>query len=133
MKPISTWPLISAVTTLAAAVVTAVASVTDDDDGHPIPRLTTKSIEQAAYFGCTDEEIANLFVISESYLLNRYSLNLAFIRAMAAYDLRKAQFNLATKKGNATMLGWLGRNYLNQSLAPGKETEAAPNFEAKVG
>jgi hypothetical protein len=127
MKPISSWPLVSALCTLAAAVVTAMVSESDDDQGHALPPLTTKLVEQSAYFGCTDEEIADLFVISVSYLLDRYGVNLAFIRAKRTYDLRKAQFELATKKGNGTMLQWLGRNELHQTTHPAGMLEPEPN------
>jgi hypothetical protein len=127
MKPISSWPFVSAICTLAAAVVTAVVSEPDDDQGHALPPLTTKLVEQSAYFGCTDEEIADLFVISVSCLLDRYGVNLAFIRAKRTYELRKAQFELATKKGNGTMLIWLGRNDLGQTTHAAGALEPEPN------
>jgi hypothetical protein len=134
MKPLSSWPLVSAFCTLAAAVVTAVVAEPDDDDqGTPLPPLTAKLIEQSACYGCTDEEIADLFVITESYLRERYGANLVFIRAKRTYELRKAQFELATKKGNCQMLTWLGRNELQQSLYPGTLDEPLPILPPKVG
>jgi hypothetical protein len=127
MKSLSSWPLVSSLCTLAAAIVTAVAVEPDDDQGNPLPPLTTKFVEQAAYYGCTDEEIANFFVISVSYLLDRYGVNLAFMRARRTYELRKAQFDLAVKKSNGSMLTWLGRNELDQSTHPSEGREPEPN------
>ncbi len=92
----------------------------DPDEGHPLPPLTAKQVEVFAYCGCTDREIADLLMVSESYLLDRFGTNLTTIRARRRYDLRKAQFDLARTGhgGHAQMLTWLGRNELGQSLNP---------------
>jgi hypothetical protein len=107
----------------------------DPDQGHPIPPLTAKQVEVFAYCGCTDREIADLFMISELHLLDRFGLNLMTIRARRKYDLRKAQFDLAKTGdgGHAQMLTWLGRNELGQSLNPQQPLEGEPVLEERVG
>jgi hypothetical protein len=133
MKPITTWPLISTICALGTIIVSAVATAADSDDGNPLPRLTTKMVEQFAYYGCTNEEIANLFLISESHLLDRYELNLIAIRAKRIYDIRRAQFEVSVKKLNPQMLTWLGRNEMNQSLEPERDVDLDDLLPPKVG
>ena len=101
-----------------------------DDEGHALPPLTAKQVEVFAYCGCTDHEIADLFMISEPYLLDRFGMNLLTIRARRRYDLRKAQFDMAKTGdgGHAQMLIWLGRNELGQSLNPKVVEDDMPDY-----
>jgi hypothetical protein len=124
MKSLSPWPFISMLWAMLGTIFIPSAPPPlppdDPDEGHPLPPLTAKQVEVFAYCGCTDREIADLFMISESYLLDRFGVNLITIRARRKYDLRKAQFDLAKTGdgGHAQMLTWLGRNELGQSLNP---------------
>jgi hypothetical protein len=135
MKPISSWPIISMLWAMLGTIVGPSSQEPDDDEGHALPALSAKQVEVFAYCGCTDREIADLFMISEPYLLDRFGANLVTIRARRAYDLRKAQFDLAKTGdgGHAQMLTWLGRNELGQSLSPQQPLEAEPVLDAKVG
>jgi hypothetical protein len=130
MKPISSWPIISMLLAMLGTIVGPSPREADDDEGHPLPALSARQVEIFAYCGCTDREIADLFMISESYLLDRFGPNLLTIRARRIYDLRKAQFDVAKTGdgGHAQMLIWLGRNELGQSLNPKVVEDDMPDY-----
>jgi hypothetical protein len=104
----------------------------DSDDDTPIPNLTAKAIVDAAYVGCTDHDIARRHQVTEEHIRERYAIDLEIARGNRAYALRKAQFVTALK-GNASLLTWLGRNELGQSLSPQQPLEAEPALGEKVG
>jgi hypothetical protein len=139
MKSFSNWPFISMLWAMLSTIFIPSAPPPpppdDPDEGHPIPPLTAKQVEVFAYCGCTDREIADLFMISELHLLDRFGLDLMTIRARRKYDLRKAQFDLAKTGdgGHAQMLTWLGRNELGQSLNPQQPDDLGPLMEEKIG
>ena len=71
-------------------------------------------VEKLASYGCTNREIADFFSCPENTLAVTYSRHTTKGRAELRKRLRKAQINLALS-GNATMLIWLGKQYLEQS------------------
>lgn len=98
----------------------------------PPPPLSAKLVEQYAYAGGSDGEIAARFLIDESSLRRRFADVLRAARAVRHLQLRKHQFDLA-REGNTAMLTWLGRNELGQSLNPMQPGAAEPELEAKEG
>jgi hypothetical protein len=98
----------------------------------PPPPLSAKLVEQYAYAGGSDGEIAARFLIDEGSLRRRFPDVLRAARAVRHLTLRKQQFDLA-REGNATMLTWLGRNELGQSLNPSQRGEAEPELGEKEG
>ena len=71
-------------------------------------------VEKLASFGCTNKEIADFFSCPENSFNATYSRHTSKGRSELKKRLRKAQINLALS-GNATMLIWLGKQYLEQS------------------
>lgn len=132
-KP-NTWPLIAAVIDVADTLVrrAAEAVMPDPDAATPIPKLCDKHVEQYAYGGGTDAEIAARFLIDEELLRQQFSTVLITSRALRSLHLRTFQFELA-KKGNGPMLTWLGRNELGQSLTPTTPGIPEPGLEEKCG
>ena len=90
--------------------------------GRPRKVLTEegiKLVENMAAIMCTDEEIAqclncsrDLFYTEDNKEVYRQAIKKG--QGQGKQSLRRLQFELA-KKGNCTMLIWLGRQYLNQS------------------
>lgn len=76
--------------------------------------LTKEEIKNLAANGCTDKHIAIRAGISESTLQKRFRKELDEGRAELRETILKAQIELAVKKQNATMLIWLGKQYLGQ-------------------
>lgn len=75
--------------------------------------LTQEQVEYLASIGCTDEEIAHTAGVSRRTIQRRCGAALKKGRASFRIELRKAQINLALR-GNASMLIWLGKQYLGQ-------------------
>ena len=77
--------------------------------------IDAEAIERMAEIGCTDAEISHITGITPSTLKRRHRQALDRGRAKLREGLRRKQIELATKgKGNATMLIWLGKQYLGQ-------------------
>lgn len=89
--------------------------------GRPKKVLTKdalKLIENLSRIMCTDEEIAQCLGASMDTLLNAENKELFRSanekgKALGKQSLRRQQYELA-KKGNCSMLIWLGKQYLGQ-------------------
>ena len=75
--------------------------------------LTAAQLEELVARGLTDSELANLLGISETRWKLRYTSVITRGRARLRQSLRKAQIKSALS-GNASMLIWLGKQYLGQ-------------------
>ena len=100
--------------------------------GRPRKVLTEealKLIESLAHIMCTDEEIAGILDVSVDTLLNEDNKGL-FRSAIekgkqgGKASLRREQWKLA-QKGNASMLIWLGKQWLGQT----DKVEQTTSFE----
>ncbi len=76
--------------------------------------IDPKLIEKLASYGNSQKEIADAFGMPEDIFSLRYSTFCVKGREHMKKRLRKKQIETAMK-GNATMLIWLGKQYLNQS------------------
>lgn len=72
-----------------------------------------KTAERLAAIGCTQEEMAHVLGLSVATIRRRFKAQIARGRASMAVSLRRKQW-AAAKKGNVTMLIWLGKQYLGQ-------------------
>lgn len=89
---------------------------------RPLKEIDEKQFEKLCGLQCTKLEICGWFDITdktlESWCKRTYGKGFSETfeekRAAGKISLRRAQYELALK-GNATMLIWLGRNYLGQS------------------
>ena len=89
---------------------------------RPLKEIDAKQFEKLCGLQCTKLEICGWFDITDKTLENwckrtygkGFSETFEEKRASGKISLRRAQYELALK-GNATMLIWLGRNYLGQS------------------
>ena len=89
---------------------------------RPLKEIDAKQFEKLCGLQCTKLEICVWFDITdktlESWCKRTYGKGFSETfeekRAAGKISLRRAQYELALK-GNATMLIWLGRNYLGQS------------------
>ncbi len=119
------WPLLTLLAAATAALLRrrvagddvqrVVATVVDPGDP---PRPTSATVESYAYVGCTDTEIADRFGLSAEEVRRLYAGVLAVGRGKRTFVLRRAQTDLAVEKMNGSMLIWLGRNDLGQTLEP---------------
>jgi len=82
-------------------------------------------VTKLAAIGCTDREIAEWVGITEGTL--RYNFNSELIKGKGqlVHSLRRAQIRTALE-GNATLLIWLGKQYLGQSDAPTQSEDKIP-------
>lgn len=116
--------------------------------GRPKIAIDQKIFENLCAIQCTEVEICSCFDCCED-TLNKwckenykdengksmtFSEVFAVKRQKGRASLRRAQFQLA-EKGNATMLIWLGRNYLGQKDVPDEsiDTEDSDAFFAEAG
>ena len=94
--------------------------------------IPPEKVEQLARYGCTNTEIAQFYGCDESLIRKSYSEFLTKGRAEGKTNLRKWQYNVA-KKGNVTMLIWLGKQVLGQSENPMvMEDELVEGFDIEV-
>jgi hypothetical protein len=82
-------------------------------------------VTKLAAIGCTDREIAEWVGITEGTL--RYNFNSELIKGKGqlVHSLRRAQIQTALS-GNATLLIWLGKQYLGQTDAPTNTEDKIP-------
>lgn len=78
-----------------------------------------EAIEKLSSMMCTDEEIASVLGVSVDTLLNRnnrktFSERKEIGRNRGKASLRRMQYK-AAEAGNATMLIWLGKQFLEQT------------------
>ncbi len=94
--------------------------------------IPPEKVQELAEFGCTNTEIAQFYGCDESLIRKSYSEFLTKGRAVGKTNLRKWQYHIA-KKGNVTMLIWLGKQVLGQSENPMVlEDELVEGFDIEV-
>ena len=79
-------------------------------------------VYKLAELGCTNKEIAEWFMIKEDTLNYNFCDYLTKARAGMKRRLRSVQLATALA-GNATLLIWLGKQYLGQSDNPGNSDD----------
>lgn len=88
---------------------------------RPRKEFSWEDVDKLCALQCTEEEIAQFLEISSDTLLRRcqeeHGVSFAEYfrqkRGLGKISLRRAQWTLA-QKGNATLLIWLGKQYLDQ-------------------
>jgi len=94
--------------------------------------IPPEKVEQLARYGCSNKEIAEFYGCHESLISKSYSRFITKGRAEGKTNLRKWQYHVA-KKGNVTMLIWLGKQVLGQSENPMvMEDELVEGFDLEV-
>lgn len=99
---------------------------------RPRKEIDKKNFESLCELQCTEEEFCGFFGCCtetlNAWCKRTYGKSFSEIfkekRGAGKVSLRRAQFQ-AAKNGNATMLVWLGRNWLGQS--ENKQEEATKN------
>lgn len=100
----------------------SIAKAVPNKGGRPRKEISQHTFEGLCEIQCTLAEIAGVLRVSEDtverWCQRTYELGFADtykkFSATGKTSLRRHQFELA-KKGNATMLIWLGKQYLGQS------------------
>ena len=82
-------------------------------------------VYKLAELGCTNKEIAEWFMIKEDTLNYNFCDYLTKARAGMKRRLRAMQIKTALS-GNATLLIWLGKQYLGQSDTPANTDDNQP-------
>ena len=82
--------------------------------GRPPRPIDPLLVERLARIHCTQEEIAAVLGCSVDTLQRRFTAIMDTGRLAGKASLRRVQFKLA-ESGNATMMIWLGKQYLNQT------------------
>jgi hypothetical protein len=80
---------------------------------RPKKKVDPKMVQDLASIGCKVIEIAKLLDVSEDTLNRRFAVEIAKGKENLKMSLRRWQLESA-KKGNVTMLIWLGKQYLEQ-------------------
>ena len=96
--------------------------------GRPPKEFDQKNFESLCQIQCTEEEICQFFSCSEKTLnkwcREKYGANFSQVfrekRGVGKISLRRAQYQAAIN-GNASLLIWLGKQYLGQSESAGTE------------
>jgi hypothetical protein len=81
---------------------------------RPKKDIKAEEVQKLAAMQCTNVEIAAFFDVDEGTIRKRFPEQIAKGKEIGKMSIRRAQFNLATG-GNATMLIWLGKQYLGQT------------------
>lgn len=100
---------------------------------RPKKEINASQFESLCGLQCTKEEICLVLDVTDKTLENwckrTYGKGFSEVfkqkRGIGRVSLRRSQFELA-KKGNVTMLIWLGRQYLGQSEDPPRESDDKP-------
>lgn len=82
--------------------------------GRPPKDLDEQRVDQLAYQGCRNSEIAYILGVDDMTIAHRFSTILTKARARRRAELRMKQFEKAMQ-GDTTMLIWLGKNELKQT------------------
>ena len=93
--------------------------------GRPPKEFDQKNFESLCQIQCTEEEICQFFSCSEKTLnkwcREKYGANFSQVfrekRGVGKISLRRAQYQAALN-GNASLLIWLGKQYLGQTENP---------------
>lgn len=80
---------------------------------RPKKKVDAKMVQDLASIGCKVVEIARILEVSEDTLNRRFAGEIAKGKENLKMSLRRWQLESA-KKGNVTMLIWLGKQYLEQ-------------------
>lgn len=104
--------------------------------GRPPKEIDQKQFENLCALQCTEVEICGWFNVCEDTLNawckrtygETFSETFKKKRSPGKISLRRAQFQLA-EKGNASMLIWLGKQYLGQSDKTVIESFNEVNYE----
>lgn len=102
--------------------------------GRPQIPIDGTQVEKLAALHCTVSEIAEFFDCSTDTIHRRFAAELTKGRSQGRIKLRRLQWQLAEKM-NATMLIFLGKNYLSQRDRSDEEIKAdaqAAQQQAKV-
>jgi hypothetical protein len=94
--------------------------------GRPPLDIDEDTVEKLASIHCTMQEIASVVGCSVDTLENRFSEIIKQGRDRGKASLRRMQYE-AAKKGNATLLIWLGKQILGQKDKSPEEIEAIRN------
>ena len=91
-----------------------------DKGGRPAFEFTPKvlkQIEDLASYMCTKEEVANIIGCSRQTLWRNQQALEAYDKGVnvAKLNIRKTQFDIATKLNSSLMSIWLGKVYLGQT------------------
>ena len=102
-----------------------------DKGGRPAFEFTPKvlkQIEDLASYMCTKEEISNIIGCSRTTLYRHQEALEAFNKGVnvAKANIRKTQFDIATKLNSAQMAMWLGKVYLRQDRADEEDESNNP-------
>lgn len=84
--------------------------------GRPPVDIDPLKVHELAKAGCKINEIAKHFGVTSETISERFSIEIRKGKHELDLSLRRAQI-MAAKMGNATMLIWLGKQYLGQSDA----------------
>jgi hypothetical protein len=76
--------------------------------------INLRQLDALAKIHCTHEEIAAVLGCSTDTLARRYAERIEKAREEGKMSLRRAQYKAALS-GNATMMIWLGKQYLGQA------------------
>ena len=81
--------------------------------GRPLKQVDAKLVKDLASIFCTMDEMAAIVGVSVDTLERRYAEAIKRGRESAKSSLRRLQWK-AAKKGNTSILIWLGKQYLGQ-------------------
>jgi DNA-binding XRE family transcriptional regulator len=99
--------------------------------GRPRKPIDAEQVYKLARLGCTQEEIADIFDVSQQTISDRFSVECSRARASLKMSLRRAQLHRAIKDRSDSMLIHLGKNMLGQSDRLQAEVNATrPIFQA---
>ena len=82
--------------------------------GRPRKIVDAKQVENYAKLGCSDVDIAQMLMVSARHIKRHFAELLEKSRAERRTVIRGWQYE-AAKKGNVTMMIWLGKQELGQS------------------
>jgi hypothetical protein len=92
---------------------------------RPRKTIDEKELLKHAANGYTMKELEAISGVSEDTLNRRFAGAIKKGRSLRNASLRRKQYELAMR-GNATMLIWLGKQYLDQSDKPEAVVEDSP-------
>jgi hypothetical protein len=82
---------------------------------RPRLKIDPRQVEQLAAIGCSYAEIAAVVGCSHDTIERRFALVIKEGHEKRNASVRRAQYEVGVKNKNATMLIWLGKQFLGQT------------------
>ena len=92
--------------------------------GRPKAKIDVEMVKKLSMIMCTPQEIGYIIGVDYRTIVKHHGDIIEKARAVGKMAIRRKQYDMAMNSNNATMLIWLGKNWLGQQDNPISESDA---------